>query len=592
LLLLVVVPSWPPTTVWSASGRDLDLATQAAVFAVLAICTARFAHWTGLPTMATPGLWAVGSYTSAILIDRHGLTFWSSLAVAMVVTAAIALPIGLISLRTRGLSFLVVTLAFSEFIGLVARSATGLTDGVAGIPVFGFPPGVNSARAQFFLFVAILAVEIVALWALGRSRLVANVQAARDNESLTQSLGVNVMWSRLAVFVLTAALIAPAGPMFLYQQQAITPQVFSTTKFLDVYLMVILGGAAGLIGPAVGSWFVTFLPSWTASLGLDDANVRQLVFGVVAVAGIFLARDGLSGLLGLNAEATTAHAVPDSAGVSSVAAGDAALVERATAPMSEPRTVLTARGMSKSYGANQALADVDIDLQAGTIRGLIGPNGCGKSTLLNCLSGFVPASGGIVALHGKNMSRVASHRRVRHGLARTFQEPRGFPSLTVSEGFGFAVLCADAANRHRSSSGRSNSAHVESLLRETGLVAEAHTSMASLSYGDLRIATVAMAMAMRPDVLLLDEPAAGLSAPDAERLSLMLLQARREGCATLLVSHEMDFLLPLCDQITVLDAGVKVVEGDPETVCQDPRVVAAYLGRPVVGHDPLGSVPS
>jgi ABC-type branched-subunit amino acid transport system ATPase component len=162
----------------------------------------------------------------------------------------------------------------------------------------------------------------------------------------------------------------------------------------------------------------------------------------------------------------------------------------------------------------------------------------------------------------------------------------------VSEGFGFAVLCADAANRHRSSSGRSNSAHVESLLRETGLVAEAHTSMASLSYGDLRIATVAMAMAMRPDVLLLDEPAAGLSAPDAERLSLMLLQARREGCATLLVSHEMDFLLPLCDQITVLDAGVKVVEGDPETVCQDPRVVAAYLGRPVVGHDPLGSVPS
>jgi ABC-type branched-subunit amino acid transport system ATPase component len=237
--------------------------------------------------------------------------------------------------------------------------------------------------------------------------------------------------------------------------------------------------------------------------------------------------------------------------------------------------VLEVSGLKRWFGANRALDGVEMEVRAGEIRGVIGPNGSGKTTLLNCVSGFMPTTAGTITYRGERVEDGRPDRLARAGLVRTFQEPAVFGSFTVGE--TCELLCRTAASR----TGLNDRlpADARALLASCGLDEVAAAPVATLPYGRLRLLGVAAAIACRPHLLLLDEPAAGLTAVDAAALRKVILDARDSGVTVVVIDHDMSFLLPICDRVTVLDGGFKLTEGDPDQVAVDTAVIAAYLGE-------------
>jgi branched-chain amino acid transport system permease protein len=576
VIALFVVPTWPAHTIGGASSHLSSVAGLAAVWAIVAVGTAMFVNLTGLPTLAHAGLWGVGAYASGVTIVQLGIGFWPSLLFAAVVPALIALPIGLISLRTTGVAFLVVTIAFTEFIVLVIGNMS-ITEGTAGLPVTKPPASIgplhfDGLTGQYYLFLAFLFATLGIYLAVARSGFGARLRAIRDDERLARSLGINVLLHQLLLFELTAVIAGVAGALLLVNQQAITPDLFGALQFIPIYLAMVLGGIAVIAGPALGAWIAQFLPLW---IGSEDPNISVLIYGLVLMGSMLLLPRGLLGTL----KSWAMRGPPAAEGPPADAEAPPELPLRApraaAARRSGAEVLLATAGVKRWFGANRALDGVDLTVRAGEIRGLIGPNGSGKTTLLNCVSGFLPPTGGTISYRGRRVDGLGPDRIARLGLVRTFQEPDVFASFTVRE------TCELVATTARSRSAVNDRLPEGSapLLESCGLSEIAELPVNELPYGQLRLLGVAAALACRPFLLLLDEPAAGLAPADAAALRDVLLGARERGVTLVVVDHDMSFLLPICDRVTVLDEGETLAEGDPDAIAGDMSVIAAYLGE-------------
>jgi branched-chain amino acid transport system permease protein len=583
LIALAVVPTWPPHTVGGANNFLLSIAALAAIWAIVAVGTAMFVNLAGLPTLAHAGLWGVGAYAAGLAITELGVGFWPGLLCAALAPAVVALPVGLISLRTTGVAFLVVTIAFTEFIVLVLTNAE-VTKGSAGLVVTASPGSIgpidlSEPQGQYYLYVFFLAVALFVYWRVARSGFGARLRAIRDDERLARSLGMNPLTHQLALFELTAVIVGVAGALLLLQQQAVTPDLFGALQFIPIYLAIMVGGVATLAGPAVGAWVAQFLPVW---IGSADPNVSLLIYGLLLVAAMLFLRKGIIGTVAAWAERGDRAAPPPPPEPEPEPELElerpAAPPARAGAPSRRPPSgelVLDATGIRRSFGANRALDGVDLSVAAGEIRGLIGPNGSGKTTLLNCISGFLPLSGGEVVYRGQRIDAKRPDQIARLGVVRTFQEPEVFQSFTVGETCELITRSA----RSRQGANERLPDRPDAILESCGLGGVAGVPVAVLPYGQLRLLGVAAALACRPHLLLVDEPAAGLAPADAAALREVLLVARENGVTIVVVEHDMSFLLPICDRVTVLDGGRKLTEAAPEEVATDAAVVAAYLGE-------------
>jgi len=239
--------------------------------------------------------------------------------------------------------------------------------------------------------------------------------------------------------------------------------------------------------------------------------------------------------------------------------------------------VLATTGLSHHFGANQVLSDLDFDLRAEEIRGLIGPNGSGKTTMLNCVSGYLRPASGRVTYRARNVAGRRLDKVSSLGLVRTFQQPEVFASFSPRQACEMVLSSIGALGGGKVVNERlPGDAGYYLELCALGEVAD--TPSTALPYGQTRLLGIAMALARRPHVLMLDEPAAGLGQQDRAKLGEVILAAREAGVSIVIVDHDMSFLLPLCDRLTVFDYGEKLAEGDPRTVCRDPQVIAAYLG--------------
>ena len=571
--ILVAVP------LTAANEYELRLFMLFLIYGIIAVGLNVLVGLTGLVSLGQAGLFALGSYTGAILAIRLGFDLLTASLGAALVAGAFGVLLAYPSVRVRGVYLAVVTIAFGIIVENVAiewQSLTGGTTGLTSIPaprVFGFALsgfafyGVLAGT----LFLATLLTHNLKISRYGRAML-----AVSQSETAARALGVNATGMRTLAFVVSAVTAGVAGTFYAFLNAYISPDIFTFSDSIRFLLMVILGGAASTFGPVIGAYILTYLPEYLQHFQLW----QKFAYGALLLGVMFALPRGIIGTLvqGFKRIRPVARA----ADPADALPADVTLRHDARAQEAE----LVARDMTVRFGGLVALNKASLRVKGGEVHALIGPNGAGKSTFVNTISGFyVPSTGGC-ELDGVALTGKKSHEIARIGLSRTFQNTELFGEMSVLENvmvgyqqrLGYGMLDALVRTpRMRRDEDTCRRAAI-GLLVFVGLDAYANEEARFLPFGLQRRLEIARALAAKPRLLLLDEPAAGLTTQEIDELEVMIRRIAALGVSVLLIEHHVDLIMAVADTVTVLDYGQVIACDTPERVQDDPRVIEAYFG--------------
>lgn len=613
----------------------LGLLTLLAIYGILLIGLDVTVGYLGQVNLAQAAFLGLGAYAAGIGLTKLGIGIVGALLVAPTVCFAFGALLALPALRLEGPQFALATLSFTALTTTALNELEGLTGGAQGLSL-ARPPLLGHAldsRDFYWLCVALLALVWMAMRNLLSSQWGRAFEALRDSPIATDAMGVGTYRHKVAAFAFGSGLGGLAGALYAFNFQYLQPQSFVYELTVVLLLGVVLGGRKSLWGAVVGAALIALLPNLLSSrllfqvfsgIGLAvaiAAGVRGLVrrtlrpfqalapivaTGALVVGGLVVQntedwRKAIFALMlfsvvvglpeGLMGFATHFLArlfrIPPPP-----LPGAAPLEDVLPARPADRAVLLELRDLKRHFGGVKAVDGVSITVRAGEIHGLIGPNGSGKSTLVNVVSGLYAPSAGAVLLRGAPLPEGSLFRTARAGVARTFQNLQLFTGLTALENVMVALKGA-----YRSplplvllglgrAEDRRAQAEALALLEFVGLGDQARTPARDLTYGAQRFLEIARALARRPEVLILDEPAAGLAQPDVVRQKELVRRVRRRGVSIVLIEHHMDVVTELCDVVTVLDGGKVIAEGAPDEVKRHPRVVEAYLGNVEAGHPP------
>ncbi len=532
---------------------------------------------TGQMSLGHTGFYAIGAYTVAVLTTGMGVSFWLAWPIAAGLSALLGALLALPAIRVKGPYLAMITIAFGFVVEntlVEMRSVTGGQNGIMGIAAPALGGWAQGERAVAVLAIVATGVALAGFVWLSRGAWGAAMRAVRDSETAAESIGLNPLLIKTTAFAVSALCAGAAGALFAPLSGMVTPHTFGFSQSILFVLVLMLGGSGTVIGPLVGAVVVGLLPELLSSL----EEYRLLFFGALLMVVLWVAPNGLAGFLHSWGQRWWPVAPAVSSGPVAMPCG----------PAQRVRQTLSALGIGKQFGGVKAVTGLSFDACAGRVTSLIGPNGAGKSTALNLLSGYYPPSAGSfklgnVALHGQSSMQIA-----RAGIARSYQTSLLFDSLSVQDNVVLAMCRGQLGPVLGMASLRSPERvnRARQLLAYCGYQGNPGARAANLAHVDRRLVEIARALALNPDALLLDEPAAGLSREDKSVLATLLRRIADTGITVLLVEHDMTLVMAISDHVVVLDAGQLLASGLPADIQASAEVRRAYLGESVAGDLP------
>ena len=621
------------------NDADIDSAANALAFAALALGLNIVVGFAGLLDLGYAAFFAIGAYTYGVasswqlqpawggfwepfqwldLVARFHtaggdvvhfqVSFWLMLPAAAAVAAFFGVLFGAPTLRLKGDYLAIVTLGFGEIVPIVARNIPSVTNGAMGLNgvaaprFFGFDFGIE-ATPYYYVGVALVAFLILTSQRLKDSRIGRAWMAIREDEVAATAMGVDRVRYKLLAFAIGAAFAGATGTFYVAKLQTATPEMFMFPVSVMILVMIVFSGIGSVWGVVVGalllqilqSWFLEDLSGWLHALGrlvgvdwlqhVELASSIELIFGLILVLMMLYRRQGLipatrrTRTLSLDEQtvqpAHSASPLPLPPPLGGEGEGGGTLLQIAD---------LTVR-----FGGLVALQSVEFSLPGNSVVAVIGPNGSGKSTLFNAITGLVPTDRGTIRFAGAEIGRLRPHQVLERGIARTFQNIRLFPNLSVLDNIMIGMHARLAtgpvgavlrlpATRGEEAAARERALDILSLFGNR-LLPRADHPAASLSYANRRRTEIARALASQPKLLMLDEPTAGMNPAETLELADQIGGLNRSGLTILLIEHKLDVVAMLADKVVVLDHGEKIAEGTPAAVRRDEEVIRAYLGR-------------
>jgi ABC-type branched-subunit amino acid transport system ATPase component/ABC-type branched-subunit amino acid transport system permease subunit len=574
---------------------------KACVYAIVVAGLDLVVGYNGDVSVGHAGLFAVGAYTAAILMTKVGVSYWLALPAAVALTALVGVGLGIPALRLQGPYLAVTTIAFGLIIQTFINESVWLTEGSQGIqnvPALRLPGGLDfEGNHLFYLAYPVMVLALIAAHRVVRSYWGRAFLALKANAIAAECSGVDRYRYKVSAFVLSAAFAGLAGALFVHIDKYVGPTTFSLQLSILFLIALIFGGLRSIVGNVIGAVLVVVLPDVFNRF----ADYQLLVFGLLLLGTLYLLPGGLASLgrliaTTLRRRSLAAAPVPV-AGEERESAPGVASATTIVSPTasSTDSPLLETDDLTIAFGGLVAVNKLHLVVRNGEVRALIGPNGSGKSTTVNLLSGVYRPTAGHVRFAGRELDRAKPNDVSRAGIARTFQNPALFGDMSLLEnvlvglhhtfhvGLAGIVLHTRGARKEEERA----TARARALLRLVGLDALAHARADSIAYGQQRRLEIARALAQDPKLILLDEPAAGLTAGEIDELRRLVEVMRDAGVAVLLIEHHMDFVMAVSDRVTVLDFGQQIAEGTPAEVQRDERVIRAYLGT----EEPLDAAP-
>jgi branched-chain amino acid transport system permease protein len=574
-----------PWLVLAAAGAGLPLlddsyigviAQRACIYWILVAGLNLVVGFAGQIAIGWVALLTVGAYTTAVLTAGTVTSAWDpylALAASGLGGAVFGAIIGLPALRLRNFYFAITTLGFATIVTQVALAWKSVTGGGIGTPGPVFPWPFDPGWGFYYLCFGLAALATWMTANIAASRFGRALIAIRDAEVAAEASGIAKPRLLMTVFLFSGALAGIAGGLFSSLQSYITPDAFTFDLSILFFIAILIGGRGSILGPLLGTIILTVLPELAAPLVAWSTFLYAALLLVIVLA----LPGGIADLLDYrNRRPMTQHRE---------IAPHAELLPKLLGEHRE-RAVIVLSDIKLNFGGVRAIDGLSLEIRSSEVHGLIGPNGSGKTTALNVVSGYYAPSSGQVTFNGIDLPFKAPHTRAGFGIARTFQTPRLIGGASVIEnvmiggtyngesGFFESLMGLPS---HRRDEARAKAAAIQAL-EIVGLNQLATVRADRLQHNELRFMEIARGLMLRPAFLLLDEPAAGLSAEEIERLGALILAIARAGTGVLVVEHHPDLIFDICHHVTVLNLGKILAAGTPAEIRAHREVVNAYLG--------------